>query len=78
LRALAEETRLGSMMADDGGDCEEVLREFTATGIDINALADRLQDEGTKSFEKSWSSLMAVIASKGASEEAGSAAGKTS
>jgi transaldolase len=64
LRALAEETQLGSMMATDGGDCEEVLREFTAAGIDINALAERLQDEGTKSFAKSWTSLMAVIASK--------------
>lgn len=64
LRALAEETQLGLMMAADGGDCEEVLREFTAAGIDINALAERLQDEGTKSFAKSWDSLMAVIASK--------------
>jgi len=63
LRALAEETHLGSMMAADGGDCEEVLTEFTAAGIDINALAERLQDEGTKSFAKSWESLMAVIAS---------------
>ena len=48
----------------DGGDCEEVLREFTAAGININALAERLQDEGTKSFAKSWNSLMAVIAAK--------------
>ena len=52
------------MMAEDGGDCEEVLSDFTAAGIDINALAERLQDEGTKSFAKSWNSLMAVIASK--------------
>ena len=64
LRALAEEPQLGSMMTTDGGDCEEVLGEFTAAGIDINALAERLQDEGTKSFAKSWASLMAVIASK--------------
>jgi transaldolase, mycobacterial type len=63
LRALAEETQLGSMMAADGGDCEEVLTEFAAKGIDIDALAERLQDEGTKSFAKSWESLMAVIAS---------------
>src|SRR6476659_210893 len=64
LRAVAEETQLSSMMATDGGDCEEVLREFTAAGIDIDALAERLQDEGTKSLAKSWTSLMAVIASK--------------
>ena len=30
----------------------------------LRALAERLQDEGTKSFVKSWTSLMAVIASK--------------
>ena len=64
LTAVAEETELGSMMAADGGDCEGVLAEFAAAGIDIDVLAERLQDEGTKSFAKSWVSLMAVIASK--------------
>ena len=64
LTAVAEETELGSMMAADGGDCEGVLAEFAAAGIDIDVLAERLQDEGTKSFAKSWESLMAVIASK--------------
>jgi transaldolase len=64
LRALAEETQLGSTMAADGGDCEEVLTKFAGGGIEIDALAEQLQDEGTKSFAKSWNSLMAVIASK--------------
>ena len=63
LRALSEETELGSIMAEDGG-VAKVLAELTAVGIDIDALAERLQDEGTKSFAKSWNSLMAVIASK--------------
>ena len=61
---MAEETELNSMMAADGGDCEQVLADFAAAGIDIDALAERLQDEGTKSFVKSWESLIAVIASK--------------
>ena len=64
LRALSEQTELGSIMAEDGIGCEEVLAELTDVGIDIDTLADRLQDEGTKSFAKSWDSLMAVIASK--------------
>jgi transaldolase len=64
LNALAQETELGSMMVADGGDCEQVLAEFAAGGIDIDALAERLQEEGTKAFAKSWESLMAVIASK--------------
>jgi len=46
------------------GDYKDVLRDFAVAGIDIEALAARLQDEGTKSFAKSWDSLMAVIASK--------------
>jgi transaldolase len=65
LKALAQDTELNcSIMAADGGDCEEVLAAFKAVGIDIDALAERLQDEGTKSFAKSWNSLMSVIASK--------------
>jgi transaldolase len=64
LRAFAEETEVSSMMTADGGDCEQVLAEFAAAGVDIDALAEQLQDEGTKSFTKSWESLMAVINSK--------------
>jgi len=41
-------------MAADGGDCEEVLAQFAKAGIDLDALAARLQDEGAKSFAKDW------------------------
>ena len=64
LKALAEHTELGSILAVDGGDCEEVLARFAKAGIDVDALAAQLQDEGAKSFVKSWNDLMAVIASK--------------
>src|SRR6202795_1780959 len=67
LKALAEHTELGSIMAADGGDCEEVLAQFADAGIDVNALAAQLQDEGAKSFVNSWNELMAVITSKSAS-----------
>ena len=50
----------------DGGDCEGVLTEFARAGIASDALAAQLQDEGAKSFVKSWNELMAVIASKSA------------
>ena len=53
----------------DGGDCEEVLAQFSKAGINIDALAAQLQDEGAKSFAKSWNELMAVIASKCAALE---------
>lgn len=75
LKALSEQKELGEIMAADGGDCEEVLAEFAKAGIDIDTLAARLQDEGAKSFAKSWNELMAVIASKGAALEKASVAG---
>ena len=49
----------------DGGDCEEVLTEFTKAGIDIDALAARLQEDGAIAFVRSWDELMKSIASKG-------------
>ena len=58
---------LGSILPADGGDCEQRLAEFAKAGIDIYALAAQLQDEGAKSFVKSWNELMGVIESKSAS-----------
>jgi transaldolase len=66
LQALADHGDVGALLPADGGDCEEVLARFAEAGIDIDALAARLQDEGAKSFVKSWNELMAVIASKSA------------
>jgi transaldolase len=66
LNALAEHTELGSILPADGGDCEKVLAQFARAEIDINALATQLQDEGAKSFVKSWNELMEVIESKSA------------
>jgi transaldolase len=66
LKALADHGELGAILPLDGGDAEEVLKEFAKAGIDINALAAQLQDEGAKSFVKSWEDLMAVINSKSA------------
>lgn len=64
LRALATHTDIGDLMANDGGDCEGMLIQFAKAGIDIDKLAAKLQEEGAKSFVKSWNELMSVIASK--------------
>ena len=64
LKALAEHKELGTIIPADGGDCEEVLSQFVKAGIDIDALAVQLQNEGAKLFVKSWNELMAVINSK--------------
>jgi transaldolase len=52
------------MLAPDGGDCETVLAAFANAGVDVDALAARLQSEATSSFVKSWNDLMACIDSK--------------
>jgi transaldolase len=64
LKALADHGELGPIMATDGGDCEKVLAQFAQAGINVDTLAARLQDEGAKSFVKSWNDLMSVIDSK--------------
>ena len=66
LNAFAEHGELGPIMAADGGDCEAVLAQFAKAGINVETLAAQLQDEGAKSFVKSWNELLAVIASKSA------------
>jgi transaldolase len=64
LKALAEHNELGPILPADGGDCEQVIAKFATAGIDVDALAAQLQDEGAKSFVKSWTELMGVIKSK--------------
>jgi transaldolase len=66
LKALADHGEVGPMLPADGGDSETILTEFTNAGIDPGALAVQLQDEGAKSFVKSWNELMTVIAAKSA------------
>jgi transaldolase len=66
LKALADHGELGAILPPDGGNCEEVLAQFAKAGIDVYAIAAQLQDEGAKSFVKSWEELMGVIASKSA------------
>jgi len=64
LKAFADHGSPGAAMPADGGDCEVVLADFEKSGVDVDALAARLQDEGAAAFVKSWNELMDVIASK--------------
>lgn len=73
LKAFADHGRLHGAMASDGGDCEAVLARFTGAGVDIDALAQRLQVEGAQAFVKSWQQLMQVIQTKGAALATGTA-----
>src|SRR6185437_11150284 len=54
LKALADHGQIGDSMADDGGDCESVLKQFAGAGIDVDAVAAKLHTDGAKSFVDSW------------------------
>jgi transaldolase len=64
LKALGDHGEVGAVMAPDGGDGETVLKNFAKAGIDIDALAARLQNEGAESFVKSWHDLMTCLETK--------------
>jgi transaldolase len=66
LRAFDDHGEAGEILAPDGGDCERVLASFAKAGVDIDALAFQLQNEGGASFMKSWNDLLACIDSKSA------------
>jgi transaldolase len=63
---VADHASIGGPAPADGGDCEAVLAQFKQAGVDVDALAAKLQSEGADSFVKSWNELMEVLASKSA------------
>jgi transaldolase len=64
LKAFADHGKVGTLLRVDGGDCEEVLASFAKAGVDVVALAAELQEAGAKAFVKSWTELLAGIATK--------------
>jgi transaldolase len=64
MKAFGDHGEVSGALPADGGDAETVLAGFTKAGIDLQALAAQLQDEGAKSFVKSWEELMGVIDAK--------------
>ena len=61
LKALAKHEGFGEAFP---ANTDEVLAEFAKAGIDTDAVAAQLLEEGIESFAKSWRDLMACIASK--------------
>lgn len=66
LRAFVDHGHATATMPADGGDAEDVLGRFAKAGVDVEALAARLQREGAQSFDDSWNKLMRSLASKSA------------
>lgn len=64
LAAVADHGEITTLLRADGGTCEETLAQFSAAGFDLYALAARLQEEGTRSFVRSWNQLMTFLAAR--------------
>jgi transaldolase len=64
LLAFADHGQVRDPLPPDGGDCEEVLDAFNEAGIDTDALATHLQEEGAATFVKAWNELLGTIEEK--------------
>ena len=64
LQAFADHGKAGAPMAADGGDAEARLQRYADAGIDVDALARRLQEEGADAFVASWHQLLQRIRTK--------------
>jgi transaldolase len=67
LRAFYDHGHTVKPMPADGGDSEATLAEFTKAGVDLDALAAKLQTDGAKAFVDSWNDLLAHIDAQSAS-----------
>jgi transaldolase len=64
LLALADHGEIGAMLPHDGGDAEPTLDRFAKAGVDVNALAAKLQRDGAAAFVASWKELLACLVEK--------------
>ena len=64
LLAFADHGKVGASLTEDAGYADAVLEEFRREGVDDEALAAQLQEEGVTAFAKSWRALLAQISEK--------------
>ena len=64
LLAFGDHGMVEEFLPTDGGNAEEVIGRFAAAGVDIDALAQRLQREGADAFVASWDELIENIGRK--------------
>lgn len=58
LLAFADHGAVNGVLAEDGGDSASVLAQFERAGVDLGALATKLQRDGAQSFVTSWNELL--------------------
>ena len=61
LRAFYDHGHVGQPMPTDGGNADETLAAHEAAGVDVAAVAAKLQSEAATSFVGAWDDLMSII-----------------
>jgi transaldolase len=64
LLAFGDHGSLKGALAADGGKCEQTLAAIGKAGVDLTALAAKLQSDGAESFNASWKNLLKSIETK--------------
>ncbi len=64
LQAFADHGEVRGLMPIDGGEVDAMLAKIGEAGVDIDALALTLQQDGAQAFVKSWQQLLQRIADK--------------
>jgi transaldolase len=64
LAAFADHGDAGRLLQRDGGDGAATIAQHTKAGIDVDALADKLQSDGAQAFVESWKDLLQAIDTK--------------
>ncbi|GIW44115.1 MAG: hypothetical protein KatS3mg077_1397 [Candidatus Binatia bacterium] len=58
LLAFVDHGKVGELLPADGKGAEELLAEFEGAGVQVAALAERLQKEGAEAFQNSWRAML--------------------
>ncbi len=58
LEEFFDHGEVGDPLPADGGDADALLARFTEAGVDLIALAAKLQSDGAKSFDDAWNELI--------------------
>jgi transaldolase len=66
LLAFGDHGEVDGLLSTDTSRAEAVIAEFVTAGVDLEALAARLQVEAAEAFERSWEELLANIDVKSA------------
>jgi transaldolase len=64
LEAFYDHGEVGEPMPADGDGCDDMLASFGDAGVDLAALAAKLQRDGASSFVRAWNDLMTRISAQ--------------